>query len=170
MRATQSNPLASLTLGSLRRQSDADAGFTLIEMICALAIVGLIAALALPRWSNGTSHAQMEGYAVAIAALLKGDRNAAIRAGSPVETSMSAAAHVVRSGAGTGIVTIPGDVDFDATLAERCAGRRSGAAIDFFPSGSSCGGTIAIARQGAGYQIRVNWLTGGVDVVPFGKN
>jgi general secretion pathway protein H len=30
----------------------------------------------------------------------------------------------------------------------------------------SCGGTIALSRSGVGYQIRVNWLTGGVEVVP----
>ena len=28
-------------------------------------------------------------------------------------------------------------------------------------------GTIALTRQGVGYQIRVNWLTGGVDIVPL---
>jgi general secretion pathway protein H len=30
----------------------------------------------------------------------------------------------------------------------------------------SCGGTIALTRLGTGYQVRVNWLTGGVEVVP----
>ena len=33
--------------------------------------------------------------------------------------------------------------------------------------GMSCGGAIALTRLGVGYQIRVNWLTGGVEVVPF---
>ena len=28
-----------------------------------------------------------------------------------------------------------------------------------------CGGTIALARPGMGYEIRVNWLTGGVEIV-----
>jgi general secretion pathway protein H len=31
----------------------------------------------------------------------------------------------------------------------------------------SCGGVIALTRLGVGYQIRVNWLTGGVEVVPL---
>jgi general secretion pathway protein H len=31
----------------------------------------------------------------------------------------------------------------------------------------SCGGTLALTRLGVGYQVRVNWLTGGVEVVPF---
>jgi general secretion pathway protein H len=29
----------------------------------------------------------------------------------------------------------------------------------------SCGGVVAISRPGAGYQVRVNWLTGSVEVV-----
>ena len=30
----------------------------------------------------------------------------------------------------------------------------------------SCGGVIALARPGMGYEVRVNWLTGGVEIVP----
>jgi len=29
----------------------------------------------------------------------------------------------------------------------------------------SCGGAIALTRLGVGYQVRVNWLTGAVEVV-----
>jgi len=41
--------------------------------------------------------------------------------------------------------------------------------INFFGSGMSCGGTIELTRLGAGYQVRVNWLTGGVEVVPHDR-
>ena len=51
-------------------------------------------------------------------------------------------------------------------LASRCADRAAGGSIDFFPSGMSCGGVIALARPGMGYEVRVNWLTGGVEIVP----
>ena len=30
----------------------------------------------------------------------------------------------------------------------------------------SCGGAIALTRLGVGYEIRVNWLTGRVEIVP----
>jgi general secretion pathway protein H len=64
------------------------------------------------------------------------------------------------------MVQLPPDVRVDALLAQRCYDRLTNMAIDFFPSGMSCGGVIALTRQGAGYEVRVNWLTGGVDVVP----
>jgi general secretion pathway protein H len=31
----------------------------------------------------------------------------------------------------------------------------------------SCGGAIALTRLDFGYEIRVNWLTGGVEIVPL---
>ena len=36
----------------------------------------------------------------------------------------------------------------------------------FFANGTSCGGTIALTRFDTGYEIRVNWLTGRIEIVP----
>ena len=151
-------------------RTDAQAGFTLIEVVCVLAIIGLLAALVLPAIPRGTSQERLAGYAVEVAALLKGDRNAAMRSRAQVATSLDAQRRIVISGANASVVEIPADVTFQALLAQRCGDRRVGATIDFFPSGESCGGVIAIARQGVGYEIRVNWLTGGVEVVAAGKS
>ena len=150
-------------------QTDAEAGFTLIEVVCALAIIALLAALVLPAIPRGTSRQRLAGYAIEVA-LLKGDRNAAIRNHAQVATSLDAKRRIVISGATASIVEIPADVSFEALLAQRCGDRRVGATIDFFPSGASCGGVVALARQGVKYQIRVNWLTGGIEVVPTGKS
>lgn len=141
------------------------AGFTLIEVACVLAVVALVASLALPALPRGTSSARLEGYALQVAALLKSDRLAALRRGAPVATRLDAETKTVRSGASDAIVALPADVAFDALLAERCGDRRVGSTIDFFPSGESCGGTIAIAERGLEFQVRVNWLTGAVEIV-----
>lgn len=148
---------------------DREAGFTLIEVVCVLAIVALLAALVLPTFPRSTSQPRLAGYAVDVAALLKGDRNAAIRNHTMVSTFLDADRHTVRSGYRAAVISIPADVAFNALLAQHCADRIVGSTIDFFPSGGSCGGVIALSRQGVGYQIRVNWLTGGVEVVAIGK-
>ena len=145
-------------------------GFTLLEMVCVLAIVGLMAALVLPHFPRGTSRERLNGYALEAAALLKADRLAAIRTGRPVATALSGQDKAIRSGSTGEILRFPDDVAFDAILAQRCGDRRVGSTIDFFPSGLSCGGTILLARPGAGLQIRVNWLTGGVEVVSVDKS
>ena len=141
-------------------------GFALIEILCVLAIIGLLAAIILPAIPRATTRARLESYAVEAAALLKADRNAALRRQVRVTTQVDAEARAIRSGITGRIIRLPNDVTMQAMLASRCADRLAGHSIDFFPSGMSCGGTIALARPGMGYEVRVNWLTGGVDIVP----
>ncbi len=141
-------------------------GFALIEILCVLAIVGLLAAIILPAIPRGTTRAKLESYAVETAALLMADRNAALRRQIQVTTQIDAPSRSIRSGASGRVIGLPSDVTLDAMLASRCADRNAGRSIDFFPSGMSCGGVIALARPGMGYEVRVNWLTGGVDIVP----
>ena len=143
-----------------------EAGFALIEILCVLAIIGMLAAIILPAIPRATTRAKLESYAVQTAALLKADRGAALRRHIQVTTRIDAEARAIRSGVTGRILRLPNDVTLDAILAARCADRLAGHSIDFFPSGMSCGGTIALARPGMGYQVRVNWLTGGVEVVP----
>jgi general secretion pathway protein H len=71
----------------------------------------------------------------------------------------------VRSGSGPWIIQVPQDVVFDALLPQRCNGRPAFSTISFFASGMSCGGTIRLTRLGNAVEVRVNWLTGGVDIV-----
>ncbi|KJC56310.1 general secretion pathway protein GspH [Bradyrhizobium sp. LTSPM299] len=142
-----------------------EAGFALIEILCVLAIIGLLAAIILPAIPRATSRARLESYAVATAALLKADRSAALRRHVQIATLVDAEARAIRSGATGRIVRLPDDVTINTALASRCADRSAGRSIDFFPSGMSCGGAIALARPGIGYEVRVNWLTGGVDIV-----
>jgi general secretion pathway protein H len=143
-----------------------EAGFTLIEMVCVLAIIGLMASLALPAFPRGTSRARLEGYAMETASLLIADRDAAIRRHAVIRSAVNPEKGGILSGAYPRGVQFPADVAFDALLAKTCAGHATSATIDFFPNGTSCGGTIALTRGDSGYQIRVNWLTAAVEIVP----
>ena len=142
-----------------------EAGYTLIEMVAVLAIVAMLAGIALPHWPSGTTRPRLEAYALSIAAILKADRTAALSRRARVATLLDVKTREVSSGSGAGAVRLPEDVAFDAVVAETCAGGQNGSEIDFLPSGMSCGGSIALARPGAAYRVRVNWLTGGVEVV-----
>lgn len=141
-------------------------GFALIEILCVLAIVGMLAAIILPAIPRTTTRTRLESYAVETATLLKGDRNAALRRQIQVTTQIDTVTRSIRSGVTGRVIRLPNDVSLDAMLASRCGDRNAGRSIDFFPSGMSCGGVIALARPGMGFEVRVNWLTGGVDIVP----
>lgn len=154
-----------LRAGPANHRHDED-GFTLLEVVCVLAIVAILAAIMLPTLPRGTSRAKLQGYAIQVATVLRADRDAAIWRRQSVATEINALARSVRSGASGHLVRVPDDVRFEAMLAARCNQRAAGTTIDFFGSGMSCGGTIRLTRQQFGYDIRVNWLTGGVEVVP----
>jgi len=151
---------------SLRVSSTSESGFTLLEVVCVLAIIAILAALAVPALPRGTSRSRLESYAIATAALLKADRNTAIRRRTEITTQVDAASRRIRSGATERTVQVPDDVVFDALLSARC-NTHAGSGISFFPSGMSCGGTISLTRTDFGYEIHVNWLTGSVEIGPL---
>jgi general secretion pathway protein H len=135
-------------------------------MVCVIAIVAILAAIVIPALPRGTSRARLESFAIETAAMLMADRNAAIRNRVQIVTEVDAPQRTVRSGATGRTIRVPDDVVFDAMLAARCNQRPAGPTIRFFSSGMSCGGAIALTRLGVGYEVRVNWLTGGIEVVP----
>ncbi|HET6839986.1 MAG TPA: prepilin-type N-terminal cleavage/methylation domain-containing protein [Bradyrhizobium sp.] len=142
-----------------------ESGFTLLEMVCVLALIAMMAAVLLPFIPRDTSRSRLQAYALQIATLLKADRNAAIRRQADVATLVDAATRSIRSGASAAAISIPDDVQFDALLPETCRQRAALSTISFFANGMSCGGTIALTRFDAGYEVRVNWLTGRIEIV-----
>jgi general secretion pathway protein H len=150
----------------MTNRSNAEDGFTLLEMVCILAIIAMLTAVLLPNISRDTSRPRLEAYAVETASLLKADRTAAIRHRVQIATQIDAGARSLRSGSTGQILRVPDDVAFDAILPNRCNDRPAFSTISFFPTGMSCGGTVMLSRLGASYEIRVNWLTGGVEIVP----
>lgn len=142
-----------------------DTGFTLLEFVCALAITGMLAAILLPELPLSTSRAQLEAYALKSATLLRTDRIAAIRKQTQIDTNIDPSARTVRSGASDKVVKIPSDVQFEALLPQRCNERPAFSTISFLSTGISCGGVITLSTRGIGFEIRVNWLTGNVEVI-----
>jgi general secretion pathway protein H len=140
-------------------------GFTLLEMVCVIALIALIASVLLPLVPHQTSRARLQAYALQTAALLKADRSAAIGRGSDVSTLVDAHTRAIRSGASRETIRIPEDVRFDALLPQSCRSRATMSTISFFADGMSCGGAIALSRFDTAYEIRVNWLTGRIEIV-----
>jgi general secretion pathway protein H len=168
VRKVEAEPEPTSPAGSDDRGAAED-GFTLLEIVCIVAILAIVAAILLPAFPRGTSRARLEAYAIEAAALLKADRNAALRRRVQVATQIDGPARTIRSGATGRTLRVPNDVGFDAVLASRCNQRAAGPTIRFFATGMSCGGVIALTRPGSGYEIRVNWLTGGIEVAPLSR-
>jgi general secretion pathway protein H len=140
-------------------------GFTLLEMVCVIALIAMLAAVLLPFLPRHTSRARLQAYALETATLLKADRNSAIRRRADVSTLVDAPSRAIRSGVSPETIRIPDDVHFDALLPQTCRQRAALSTISFFADGMSCGGSIALSRLDMAYEIRVNWLTGRIEIV-----
>ncbi|MBB5048563.1 general secretion pathway protein H [Rhodopseudomonas rhenobacensis] len=154
------------TSSSASADERSQGGFALIEIVCVLAIIGMIAAVLLPSIPRTTSRTRLEAYAVEAASILKMDRNAARSRHVAVATIVAAPARLIRSGSSNRTIQLPRDVSLEAVTAANCPAPGNGPSIGFFPSGRSCGGTLALFTPGMRYEVRVNWLTGGIEIVP----
>ena len=142
-----------------------EAGFTLLEMVAVIAVVAMLAAILLPRVPRATTRPRLEAYALETAALLKADRTAALRRHAQITAQVDAPGRAIRSGSSGRVLQVPDDVTFQAMLPLSCNERAARSTISFFATGTSCGGVIVLSRLGTGYEVRVNWLTGGIEVV-----
>ncbi|CAL79980.1 putative General secretion pathway protein H, GspH [Bradyrhizobium sp. ORS 278] len=142
-------------------------GFTLLEMVCVLAIIAMLASVALPYLPRQTSRPRLQAYALQAVTLLKSDRAASMRSGMRIDTQIDTSRRLIRAGTGPAL-KLPDDVAFQATLPRSCQQRPVRATISFFPDGLSCGGAITMSRADLSLEIRVNWLTGHIDIVSRG--
>src|SRR5436190_22599948 len=101
-------------LGRTLRAGSAEEGFTLLELVCVLAIVAILAAIVIPALPRGTSRARLESYAVETAAMLKADRNSAIRHRLQTATELDAPTRIIRSGPTGRAIQVPDEVAFDS--------------------------------------------------------
>lgn len=140
-----------------------DRGFALFELVLALAIMGLVAGLVLPRLVRPPGPVEIRNAAEEVAALLRIDRNAAISGRRDVFSEVDLESGTVRAGSREWSVEIPRGVAIDLVQSGRelAAG---GSGVRFRPDGRSSGGALTLSRGGYAYRISVNWLTASVRV------
>ena len=138
------------------RTGNVNAGFTLLETALALAVLGLIAAVALPR-AMPNSSTSLRIKAFEIAALMRTDRNTALRTGRTVETIINLAGRFLQSGASGSFVTLP----------DHLAIRRATQIPNdfrFYPNGTSSGGEIILGGSSATVSVHVDSLTSAISI------
>ena len=152
----------------LKRRSP-QSGVILLDVVLTLAIFALIALLILPTLPRGTTPSRQGAYAAQIAAVMKNDRTAAAQSGREVATRVDVANRLVTSGSSGTVVTLPSDITLDVIASNLCADRPGRFAIVFSPDGRSCGAVVHVAKGDLNWRVRVNWLTGQVDIVAPGR-
>jgi general secretion pathway protein H len=142
---------------------DRGAGFTLIEVVAVMLIIALVASLALTMMP-GTGRAGLKALTLQTASLFRRERLGAILTGRDREVSLDGERRVL-VGDGGDMVALPRDVVVDILgIDETWSGRQ--AVVRFHSDGASTGAVLKLSRAEAEYEIRVNWYTGGVAIVP----
>jgi len=143
--------------------TDRRSGFTLIEMLAVMLIVALIASL-VATMTPGTGRGQLKALALEVAALLRRERLTAILSGRERHVALDHERRVLVGDAGESIV-VPRDVVLNVLGVDEVWSGRT-AVVRFDPDGASSGAVLKLSREGAQYEVRVNWYTGGVAVAP----
>jgi general secretion pathway protein H len=130
-------------------------------MMAVMLIIALVAGLAVTM-TPGTGRAQLKAVALEAAALFRRERLGAILTG---HNRLVALDGDYRSLVGDGgdVVAIPRDVVVNVLgVDEQWSGRR--AVVRFHPDGASSGTVLRLSSEGAEYEVRVNWYSGGVAI------
>ena len=147
--------------GNVPSPDAACAGFTLLEMIVVLVILGLVAAIAASRGPVRSHGLEVRGTVAAVSEALRGARGRAIAANRPVLVAVNGERGGIAVEGGP-TIEVPAGLDLEAAagvggrLEKRLVGLR------FAPDGSSTGARILFADGDRRAQIGVDWLTGRV--------
>ena len=136
-----------------------DAGFTLIEVVCVLAIMSLLTAIVWPARPSSISRPQLERIAVDAVSLLKADLAAALRAQSDIATEIND--RLLRSGSDGRQLIIPSNVTLHILWEGAC---RSASAIIFDASGHSCGRRLELAGSHYKIDLLIDPVTGAIEL------
>jgi general secretion pathway protein H len=140
----------------MRRHNSASAGFTLLELLVVMAIMGLVLAVvvsAKPR----TEATRVAITARAVAETLQLARAQAMSSNAETVVRIDAQQH--QFGVARSMHTLPRGMSVALTVAET-ERRGEVGGLRFYPDGQSSGGEIVLALGGWSSRIFVNWLTG----------
>jgi general secretion pathway protein H len=124
-------------------------------------IIALVASLAVTL-IPGTGRAGLKAVTMNTVALLRRERLGAILSGTDRHVSLDGQQRLLIGDSGDRVV-IPRDVSVNILGADAIwSGRLAVAA--FHADGASSGGALRFSRDGAAYEVHVNWYSGGVSV------
>ena len=135
------------------------AGFTLLELMVVLVLMGLITGVAMPMIANILPGHQLKAAARDLLTGLSQARAQAVLQRREVALTVDLQHHDFQVGGDGRVHPIAPKIDIALFVADAAPDGRSGAFV-FYPDGSSSGGRVTVAEHGRRYRIDVDWLTG----------
>lgn len=143
----------------------ASGGFTMIELLVVLTLMGLLMALVVPMFGGGVSNTELKSTARSLASGLRAARGQAINQHGEALLQVNVAAHTFSVPPDPRVHQMPERIDIKLFTAQRDLINEQVGAIRFFPDGGSNGGRITLAAGERKYDVDVDWLTGRVAIL-----
>lgn len=138
-------------------------GFTLLELLVVLVILGLTVALAVPVFSRAMPGVEAKAAARDVAAMLRAARSLAIAENREITVAVDLDRRTVEL-AGAQSRTVPAGIGIGLyTAAEELIDRGAGR-IRFYPDGTSTGGRVRLSAGERKYDVLVDWISGNVRI------
>jgi general secretion pathway protein H len=147
-----------------RGKNDAQAGFTLLELMIALGIFALVTAVAMPLLSRPTGDTALVATARQIASFMRMARATAIRDNDERQMTVDLAARQFWVAGVAGPAPIARGIAVDVVAPEKELSRGSEARIRFHPDGSTSGGQVVLTAAGHRVTVELDWMTGHANV------
>lgn len=140
------------------------AGFTMLELIVVIVLVGILAALSSPLFSSGVSAAEHRAAARAVAQALRFARSEAIanRTDVGVEFNLEDRTFQLPGGKRRGKWPEGIALELTTTVAETVDEKH--AFVRFYADGGSTGGRVTLKYKERAYRVDISWLTGRVAI------
>jgi len=146
------------------RSDPASSGFTLIEMLAVIAILGLMMVLITTGRAPVSPAVHARSAAEAISAALRLTRSEAVMRNTSTQFTLDLGQRSYRS-SGRPAEALPADISLALLASADEAPGQSLGRIQFNPDGSSSGGRIAVSGNGRTWWVGVDWLSGRVSIV-----
>lgn len=138
-------------------------GVVLLDVVLAVAVLSLAALVLMPGPRAGVSTTDLRAEAARIAATFRQGRAAAIQNHGSADVLVDPAARTVALDGETATRVRDG-IGLDWVTSNLCPMVRGTRALRFLSDGRSCGGVLTLTAAPGRMQLRVDWLTGRVEM------
>jgi general secretion pathway protein H len=140
-------------------------GVTLLELLVVMALMGLIAAMAVPMFGSGVSSTELKSSARQVAAGLRFARSEAVATRSETRMWLDLEKRAFRVDHDARQHNLPAGLEIKLFTAQNDIADEKVGSIRFYPDGGSNGGRVTLAAGERKFEIDVDWLTGRVAIL-----
>jgi len=142
-------------------------GFSLIELLVVLTLIGMMASIVPSFFSNGVSGTEFKGAARSLSASLRSARMHAISRHQDVSVSFNLEDNSYQISGSDKRYVFPKGIEVEVSRKAMGELNNEQAIIQFYADGGATGGLISLLKgDNARYDIAVDWLTGQVKILP----